>query len=67
MGGAKKLLMIKEINEIRLFGLANQIALAAEYLPGTLNTSAGKAFREMKTSSSEWILKSQCSRYCYRL
>ena len=34
MGGTKKL-MIKEIKEI-LFCLANQIALAAEYLPGTL-------------------------------
>ena len=35
---------------------ANQITLTAEYLPGTLNTRADKAFREVKNSSSEWIL-----------
>ena len=55
MGGTKKLLMIKVIKEIRAFCLANQIALAAEYLPGTLNTRADKAFRKMENSSSEWI------------
>ena len=32
------------------------ILFTAEYLPGTLNTRADKTSREMKNSSSEWIL-----------
>ena len=56
MGGTRNLLMIQEEKEIWEFCLANQIRLTAEYLPGTLNTMAGKASREMKNSSSEWTL-----------
>ena len=56
MGGTRNLLLIQEAKEIWKFCLANQITLTAEYLPGTLNTSADKASREMKNSSSEWIL-----------
>ena len=49
--GTKNLLMVQEGKEIWEFCLANQITLTAEYLPGTLNTTADK------TSSSKWILK----------
>ena len=57
MGGTRDLLMIQEAKKIweNLF-YANQITLTAEYLPGTLNTRADKAFREVKNSSSEWTL-----------
>ena len=56
MGGTRNLLMIQEAKKIWEFCLANQITLTAEYLPGTLNTRADKALREMKNCSSEWIL-----------
>ena len=56
MGGTRNLLMIQEAKEIWEFCLANQITLTAEYLPRTLNTMADKASKEMKNSSSEWIL-----------
>ena len=49
--GTRNLLMIQEAKEIWKFCLANQITLTAEYLPGTLNTTADK------TPSSKWILK----------
>ena len=45
--------MIQEAKEIWEFCSANQVTLTAEYLLGTLNT---RADREMKHSSSEWIL-----------
>ena len=48
MGGTRNLLMIQEAKEIWEFCLANQITLTAEYLAGTS--------REMKNSSSKWIL-----------
>ena len=56
MGGTRNLLMIQEAKEIWEFCLANQITLTAEYLPRTLNTMTDKASKEMKNSSSEWIL-----------
>ena len=56
MEGARNLLMIHGAKEIWEFCLANQIRPAAEYLPGTLNTRADNASREMKNSASEWIL-----------
>ena len=48
--------MIQGAHEIWEFCLANWITLTAEYMPGTLNTRAGKAFKEMKNSSSKSIL-----------
>ena len=48
MGGTRNQLIIQEAKEIWEFFLANQITLTAEYLPGTLNTRANKASREMK-------------------
>ena len=56
MEGTRNLLMIQEAKEIWEFCLANQITLTGEYLPGTLNARADKPSREMKNSSSEWIL-----------
>ena len=56
MKRTRNLLMIKEAKKTWAFFLANQITLNAEYLPGTLNTRAEKTSREMKNSSSEWIL-----------
>ena len=56
MEGTRNQLIIQEAKEIWEFFLANQITLTAEYLPGTLNTRANKASREMKNSSSEWVL-----------
>ena len=56
MRGKKILLMIQETKEIWEFCLTNLITLTAGYLPGTLNTRADKASKEMKNSSSEWIL-----------
>ena len=38
------------------FCLANQVTLTAEYLSGTLNTRTDNSSREMKNSSSKWIL-----------
>ena len=55
-GDTRNLLMIQEAKEIWEFCEADQIKLTAEYLPGILNTKAGKASREMENSSSEWIL-----------
>ena len=57
MRGTRNLLIIQEAKETWAFYLANQITVTAEYLLGTLNTRTGKASREMKNSSSEWILK----------
>ena len=56
MGAARNLLVVQEAKEIWEFYLANQITLTVEYLPGTLNTRADKASREIKNLSSEWIL-----------
>ena len=56
MGGTKNLSMIQEAKEIWEFCSFDQITLTAEYLPGTLNTRADKASREMNKSSSELIL-----------
>ena len=53
MGGTRNVLMIQETNEIWEFCLANQITVTAEYLSAILKTRAGKAFREMKNSSSK--------------
>ena len=52
-GRTRNLLIIQEAKEIWEFCLANQITLTAEYLPGTLNN---RTSREIKNSSSEWIL-----------
>ena len=48
MGGTRNQFIIQEAKEIWELFLANQITLTAEYLPGTLNTRANKASREMK-------------------
>ena len=55
-GRDKNLSMIQEAKEIWEFCSFDQITLTAEYLPGTLNTRADKASREMNKSSSELIL-----------
>ena len=57
-GETRNLLMIQEAKKIWQFCLASQITLTAEYLMGTLlqSTRADKASREMKNSSSEWVL-----------